>query len=159
MDYNKLITARKAYNAFETADELLAAAVEYFKWAETHPLLEEELFHYKGEVTRASRKRMRPFTKRGLASHLGVPMSRLSGYKTREGEEWGEVVELIEDIIHTQKFDGAAAGLLNASLISRDLGLADKQDFSSSDGTMTAPRTITLVAAKAKARSDEDDGS
>jgi hypothetical protein len=40
-------------------------------------------------------------------------------------------------VIYEQKFTGAAADLLNPNIIARDLGLADKQDHQSSDGTMT----------------------
>jgi hypothetical protein len=34
----------------------------------------------------------------------------------------------VEEIIRTQKFEGASADLLNPNIIARDLGLADKQD-------------------------------
>jgi len=63
------------------------------------------------------------------------------------------VIADIEAVIKSQKFQGAAAGLLNANIIARDLGLADKSDFDhkSSDGTMT-PRTIvtTMTAEELK---------
>ena len=52
-----------------------------------------------------------------------------------------------------QKFMGAAADLLNANIISRDLGLADKKDHTSSDGSMT-PSFSALYGA-----SEDDDGS
>ena len=34
---------------------------------------------------------------------------------------------MIDSIIRTQKFEGAAADLFNANIISRDLGLVDRQ--------------------------------
>jgi len=119
-----------------TPEDFLKDVVEYFKWCETHPLLEEKVSHHKfgkageGEeviTTRTDEKRVRPFTKKGLSIHIGVPVSRLDTYKKRGGD-WAEAVEMIEDAIFTQKFENAAAGLLNANLISRDLGLADKQE-------------------------------
>ena len=38
------------------------------------------------------------------------------------------------DAIREQKFVGAAADFLNASIISRDLGLADKREISGPNG-------------------------
>ena len=38
------------------------------------------------------------------------------------------------EIIRTQKFAGAAADLLNANIIARDLGLADKNEVTGKDG-------------------------
>ena len=35
----------------------------------------------------------------------------------------------MKQIIKTQKFEGAAAELLNANIIARDLGLADKKEL------------------------------
>lgn len=93
-------------------------------------MLEEQLFHYKGGIIRTDRKKARPFTKTGMAVFLNIPQSRLSSY-TKRGEEWEEAVELIEQVIYTQKFDNAAANLMNATIIARDLGLADKQEVSS----------------------------
>ena len=49
-----------------------------------------------------------------------------------------------------QKFAGAAADLLNANIIARDLGLADKQDLTNSDGTLSRAPVYKMV--------DKDDG-
>lgn len=111
---------------FLTPEDFLKACVEYFEWAENNPLQEEHLFAYQGEVTRASTDKVRAFTKRGLATYLGIPESRLGSYKNRMDPAWREVMEMVEQVIYTQKFENAAAGLLNASIISRDLGLAEK---------------------------------
>lgn len=126
-----------AKRVFLKPRDFLEAAVEYFEWAADNPLQEEVLFHNKGAVVRADADKVRPFTKKGLASYLGIPESRMDTYRNRSGddaEEWAEVVELIEQTIYNQKFENAAAGLLNASLISRDLGLADKSELSGPGG-------------------------
>jgi hypothetical protein len=50
--------------------------------------------------------------------------------------------------MRTYKFERAVAGLMNSTLIARDLGLVDKQEVKhSSDGTML-PNRIELVAGK-----------
>jgi hypothetical protein len=58
----------------------------------------------------------------------------------------------VEDAIFRQKFEGASADLLNANIIARDLGLADKKDLSSTDGTMTPkPVTVNMTPEQAAA--------
>jgi hypothetical protein len=52
-------------------------------------------------------------------------------YKTRS-DGFAAVTEAIEQCIKEQKFGGAAANLLNANIIARDLGLVDKKDISGS---------------------------
>ncbi|SFE41875.1 hypothetical protein SAMN04488523_10749 [Sulfitobacter brevis] len=54
----------------------------------------------------------------------------------------GELGQTVDDVIYTSKFEGAAAGLLNSNLISRELGLTDRQEFTGKDGR--AIRTIDV---------------
>ncbi|MGL5733948.1 MAG: terminase small subunit, partial [Beijerinckiaceae bacterium] len=137
MLYERLLKAQK--RIFLQPKEFLAAAVEYFEWASEHPLEEEQLFHYKGGIVRGDASKLRAFTRQGLATYLGIPASRLETYRGRGGE-WAEAVEMIEQVMYEQKFSGAAAGLLNASLIGRDLGLAEKTqaEVSAPNGQATA---------------------
>jgi hypothetical protein len=124
-----------------TPDAFLADVVKYFEWVDDHPLLEEHVFQHKGAIVRTDKAKMRPYTKKGLATYLGIPESRLASYRNR-GDEWAEAVELIEQVIYTQKFEGAAAGLLNAGIISRDLGLAEKQEVETTDLTPAPPPEV-----------------
>jgi hypothetical protein len=43
-------------------------------------------------------------------------------------------IERAEAVIYTWKFEGAAANLLNANLVARELGLADKAELMGRDG-------------------------
>ena len=43
--------------------------------------------------------------------------------------KFSEVRDNIKRVIFTQKFEGASAGLLNSSIIARELGLADKKEI------------------------------
>ena len=117
---------------YETPAELWAAAVDAFEWLTTHPLKEEQLFHYKGAVKSHYARKMRPFTWEGVALLMGLHFKGLKTYWDRP--EFVEVMEYIADVIRTQKFEGAAAGFLNASLIARDLGLADRSELSGPNG-------------------------
>lgn len=114
--------------------ELLEEACRYFQWMDTHPLKEQVLFHYKGQVIPSTANKMRPYTLKGLATFLGVTEGTFRLWKNGSNEELAEVMEFIDQIIFTQKFEGAAANLLNGNIISRDLGLAEKRELTGKDG-------------------------
>lgn len=138
MNYKRLLNS--AARRFNTPQQLLGAAIEYFEWCERHPLQEEQVFHNKGMIVRTEVSKVRPFTKRALASYMGLTVAKLDAYRRKadamgdDAPQWNEVMDLIEQTIFTQKFENAAAGLLNATIISRDLGLAEKQEVTGRDG-------------------------
>lgn len=111
---------------FETPEDLQDACIEYFEWVEANPLYEAQAFAYQGKVTMEAVAKMRAMTVAGLCIFLDISQQAWGEYRDREG--FGEVTTRVDDIIRTQKFEGASAGLLNPSIIARDLGLADKQD-------------------------------
>ena len=81
----------------------------------------------------------------GMCLFLDICESTWKNY--RDNEDFLQVVTAVEKTIYDQKFSGAAADMLNSNIIARDLGLKDKKDLSSDDGTMTpkSPTTITRV--------------
>lgn len=113
---------------FATADDLWEAASEYFEWVEANPLWEDKVTSFQGTNTHEPIAKMRAMTIAGLCIFLDISQQAWSEYKQREG--FGEVTTRIDDIIRTQKFEGASADLLNPNIIARDLGLADKQETS-----------------------------
>lgn len=119
---NSLLNRRPV---FSEPAELAQAAADYFAWASNTPIVEEKMTHYKGVTLLLSDEKVRPFSWRALRLFLGVSSSALNYY--RKKEEYEDLFEAIDDVIFTQKFEHAAAGMLNPSLIQRDLGLADKQ--------------------------------
>jgi hypothetical protein len=119
--------------------------MEFFQWCDDHPLLEEDVAVYQGDVTRFDKKKVRPYTLRGLAIYLNISVARLERYRAGI-TEFSTAMELIDQIIHTQKFENAAAGILNASIISRDLGLADKQELTGANGADLVTRIVIEAA-------------
>lgn len=111
---------------FETAQQLEQACFEYFDWVYENPLQSVELVKYAGEATQAVLPKMRPMTIMGLCIFLDITFQTWSNY--REKADFIEVTERVEAIIYQYKFEGAAADLLNANIISRELGLADKHE-------------------------------
>lgn len=117
---------------FDTPDKLWAACQEYFEWVEENPLQESKIFCYQGEVITAKVDKMRAMTIGGMCIFLGIDQSTWFNYVRRE--DFLKVTGDVTEIIKTQKFTGAAADLLNANIISRDLGLADKREHSGPGG-------------------------
>lgn len=138
----------KATKQSPTVDEVWAKAREYFQWMDTHPLQEEQLFHYKGEVTSHAASKMRAYTWDGFAIFLGMTKQGVQTWKNGDaGEDLKELMDYIGQIIYTQKFEGAAANLLNSGLITRDLGLAEKRELTGANGgpietKETSPRDV-----------------
>lgn len=129
---------------FETPELLYEAACEYFQWCDKHPLKEQKAFSYQGKITRTTLNKMRAYTLKGLCLYLKCSESYFRAFKSTADENKDEdfltVIEEIENIIYTQKFEGAAADLLNSNIIARELGLADKYDHSNNGGSFDQPK-------------------
>lgn len=110
---------------FETPELLWEAACEYFLWCQNNPLVENGW-------GRSRRKIMKPFTITGLCIFLDINTKYFNEFKKLlpEGEkDFSEVITRIEEIIYTQKFEGAVIGVFNHNIIARDLGLIDKSEL------------------------------
>lgn len=117
---------------FATPQLLWDAACEYFQWCEDNPLYEMRGFAYQGTVTKEQFPKMRAMTLSGLCFYLRCNEAYFRTFKSQlpEGEkDFNTVISEIEVIIYNQKFQGAAADLLNANIIARDLGLSDKSQI------------------------------
>lgn len=113
---------------FESADKLWSCCEEYFEWVDKNPLYEIKVFHNAGNVTEVPVKKVRAMTINGLCGFLNIGLQTWYDYKARE--DFSEVCGRVESVIWCQKFEGAAASLLNPSIIARELGLSDKIDAS-----------------------------
>lgn len=117
---------------FPDPENLWDAACQYFDWVDANPLYEDKLVTFQGMASHEPVAKMRAMTISGLCIFLGISQQAWSEYRLRDG--FGEVTREIEDIIRDQKFTGAAADLLNANIIARDLGLADKSELTGPNG-------------------------
>lgn len=125
---------------FATPELLWAAACEYFNYIKENPLYETKVFNYQGTIVREDVPIMRAMTMRELCFYLNTNESYFRNFKANlpdDDKDFSTVIEDIETIVYTQKFQGAAGNLLNANIISRDLGLADKKDISSNGETLS----------------------
>lgn len=112
---------------FATPGDLWDACDQYFQWVEENPLWEAKPFAFQGVVTVENLPKMRAMTVSGLCIFLDIDPETWANYRKRE--DFFGVITRAEAVIFQQKFAGAAADLLNANIIARDLGLAEKQDL------------------------------
>lgn len=136
---------------FKTPDALWDAACEYFAWCEDNPLYEQKAFHFQGEVIVEPLAKMRAFTEIGLCLFLDISDETLRNYK--KNTDFFGVISNIERTIYKQKFEGAAADLLNANIISRELGLASKQDITTNGESINKPAIDTSKLTDEQLRS------
>jgi hypothetical protein len=125
---------------FPDAETLWEACCEYFAWVEDHPLKEAQAFAYQGAVTVHELSKMRAMTVSGLCIFLDLSTQAWGEYRDRKG--FGDVTSRVDEIIRTQKFEGASAGLLNANIIARDLGLSEKSELGGMGGGPVVFQTV-----------------
>ncbi len=83
-----------------------------------------------------------PYTLTGLFVFLDIERKTWDLYRQRE--EFIPVITRVEQIMFTQKFEGASVGAFNANIISRDLGLKDTSDVNVSDSRKAAADLFPL---------------
>lgn len=128
---------------FETADALRAACYEYFHWTDSNPLYEAKAFAFQGVVTVENLPKMRAMTLTGLCLFIDISRETWGEWK-KSRPDLSDVQREAEEIIYSQKFTGAAADLLNANIIARDLGLADKQETTGTINLSVSPEDAEL---------------
>lgn len=118
---------------FETPELLWQAACEYFQWCEENPLKEIKAFAFQGQIDTVELPVMRAMTLSQLCIYLGCNEAYFRQFKSTAEKDFSTVINEIEQTIYNQKFQGAAGNLLNANIISRELGLVDKQELQVSE--------------------------
>jgi len=111
---------------FSTPEILWEACTEYLEWVDNNPLMASEVVKFQGVGTLTDVPKMRAMTLSGLCLYLDIDEGTWRNYSSKE--DFFSVTSRVNKIIRTQKFEGAAADLLNANIIARDLGLRDKKD-------------------------------
>lgn len=108
--------------------ELWVKACEYFEWIDNNPIEKND---FKGKDNEeVTYKLAKPYTLHGLCLFLNIDPDTWNDYKKKR-KEFSGVIRVCEQIIRTQKFEGAAAGIFQHNIIARDLGLVDKTDQTS----------------------------
>jgi len=151
---NRFWEARSSHGAnpkFADPADLWQACCEYFEWNESNPLYTAKPFAYEGNVTLANVPVMRAMTIKALCIFLDIRYSTWNEWK-QSRPDLSEVMENAEEVIFSQKFEGASANLLNANIIARDLGLADKQELTGRDGKPIEVKDVSTETLIEEAR-------
>lgn len=157
---NKFWEARSSHGRdpkFGTPEELWLACCEYFEWVEANPLWEDKLVTFQGAATHEPVAKMRAMTIASLCIFLDIGVQTWHDYRAKQ--DFPEVTKRVDEIIRTQKFQGAAADLLNPNIIARDLGLADKQEVGGDpDRPLNVLHKIERVIVRPNTNNDPDSG-
>ena len=132
-------TPTGAERIFKTPEILWAACCQYFDMIDKNPLIAVDAVksgQNAGQLIEFPK--MRAMTIEGLCNYLDIITETWREYRKRDG--YTAVCTRVEEIMRRQKFEGAAAEMLNHAIIARDLGLADRQKI---DTAMTINLDIT----------------
>lgn len=110
---------------FSSPQVFLEACYEYFEATDKRKWYKTE-FHGK-DANECHVPNETPYTITGLYIFLDISKETWYDYKKRK--DFVDVITHVENIIYTQKFEGATVGAFNANIIARDLGLKDNQEI------------------------------
>lgn len=111
---------------FSSPTVLWEACCEYFEATDARKWIRKDWVGK--DAIEVDRETDTPYTMSGLYVFLDIVPSTWTNYKSSENKDFLEIITRVEQIIFTQKFEGAAVGAYNANIISRDLGLIDKKE-------------------------------
>jgi hypothetical protein len=106
-------------------NSLEESAIEYFQWCEDNPVQVTEVHGKDASLIVIPKRRV--FQKDALALFCGVATWRTIDQLKEISKDFLQVITRIENIIKTQKFEGASIGQFNSNIIARDLGLVDNK--------------------------------
>lgn len=147
---NRFWLARSSHGPkpkFSNPDDLWAACCEYFEWVDANPLHEDKLVTFQGAATHEPVAKMRAMTIAGLCLFIDISFQQWTEWR-KSRSDLIDVISRAEEVIRSQKFAGAAADLLNANIIARDLGLSDKTELTGRDGGPIETTDTTEAARK-----------
>lgn len=127
----------------EDPDKLKDSFIEFAEWSIEHPLEQQDFAGGYAVI----RKTPRPFTIKAFAVFCGASESWWRNFKQSQAvlknPDFLTVIAWIEDVMYTQKFEGAAIGMYKENLISRDLGLRDGVNM---DHTSKGNQLLPIIA-------------
>lgn len=129
----KLRTKHGRDKLFADPQLLWAEAVRYFEATDERKWVKKDWVGKDGDEV--ERETETPYTKSGLCLFLDCDWRTIEALKKDDNKDFLHIVTRIEQVIYTQKLEGAAVGAFNASIIARDLGLAEKTDATTKNET------------------------
>lgn len=103
---------------------LWEAAEEYFTHTDKRKWVKKDWVGK--DAFEVERETETPYTISGFCLYVGASRNWWTEFKKTASQDFLVVIARIEDVMYTQKFEGAAVGAFNQSIIARDLGLVEK---------------------------------
>ena len=139
---------------YSSPELLWDAACEYFQWCDDNPWVKIETTT-KGTDKEGNPKEesktiptARPYTIEGFCLYCGSSRDWWNKFRQAKHKAFLGVVARIDQTIYRQKFEGAAVGAFNASIIARDLGLSEKTELTGKEGKDLFPQLDPEEVAK-----------
>lgn len=115
---------------FATPAELWEACKRYFRFVIENPMQDEKIFCSQGEVTRAPVYKPRTMTRRSMLVFINVAPNTWGGWRgsgPNSRPDLHEVIRAVENAIEEWVLSHASAGMMDPTIASRLLGLAERQ--------------------------------
>jgi hypothetical protein len=135
---------------FSSPTVLWEACVEYFEATDARKWVRKDWVGK--DAKEVQRETDAPYTLSGLYVFLDIDRKTWDLYRQRE--DFIPIITRVEQIMFTQKFEGASVGAFNASIIARDLGLKD-----ASEVNITADRKAVADLFPEELNDEENDKS
>lgn len=136
---------------FSSPSIFLEAAMEYFESADKNPWFKNEVVKTGQEAGKLLPvPTQRPYTIEALCIFLDITHKTFLNYeKDEKYKDFFQVFTHVRDMIENNQFEGATVGAYNANIIARKLGLADRKEHESPDGSMSPKPNIIVNSEKA----------
>lgn len=133
--YNKKYgdIAMVAVNRKYTPEEVFDFAVRYFTWAEGEAIKAIETAAFQGVVSENLIHKPRVFTLTGLALFMGVKIGSFARWRSEPG--YSDVMEFIDNVIYEQKYQLGVAGIINSTIVGKELGIDKPQEITISNNS------------------------
>lgn len=129
---------------FNTPEELLNAATEYFEYCDNNPWIQRKITETDKGVIVTETPTQKPYSLSGFRHFVGASDSWLREFKKTCSNDFLRVIEEIESFINNQQWEGATVGAFNANIIARTLGLKDYQDHTTQGEKITRINRIII---------------
>jgi hypothetical protein len=112
---------------YDNAETFWVDACRYFDYITDNPFKKEVVGSCNGKIVRVYIDKQRTFSVTGLCLFLDIP--KRSFYNMANDARLMHIFTRVRDIIWLNQFEGACAGIFNASIIYRKLSLESKSEI------------------------------
>lgn len=139
-----------------TPRELFTEFVDYMEFIKKNPIYVKVIQQKTGSLIDVPKARV--MTIKGFCLYAGLSNDTLTNYASND--LYKDIVEIIKDSIYCNKFEGAAVGVFNATIIMRDIGLTDSVSHTLEDKRKSInqlfPSAEEIEAVEVEATNPED---